>query len=80
MHTASKGRNGVAHPSYSNNHLRVKYPLCFIISYVKPVTEQYKQELFEKHLRNQSSHYADNFHYTKEAITWYHQINTFHCH
>jgi len=23
----------------------------------------------EKHLRNHSSHYADNFHYTKEVIT-----------
>jgi len=41
------------------------------------------QELFEKHLCNQSSYYVntDNFCYAKpkEAITWYHQINTFLC-
>ena len=38
------------------------------------------QELFEKHLCNQSSHYVnmDNIRYTKEAITCNHQINTCH--
>ena len=37
---------------------KVKYPLRFVVSCVQPITQQYKiQELFEKHLCNQHSHY-----------------------
>jgi len=31
--------------------------LHFVVSYVKPITLQYKSELFKKHLCNQNSHY-----------------------
>ena len=49
--------------------------LHFVVSYVKPITLQYKSELFKKHLCNQNSHY-ENVCYPKEAIMWYHRINT----
>jgi len=38
MQTASKGSNGVVHPSYINNRLKVKYPLRIIVSYAQPIT------------------------------------------
>ena len=55
----------------------MKYPLHFVVSFVQPITysSNTNQEVFKK----QSSHYenADNFHYTREAITWNCQIDTF---
>ena len=39
------------------------------------------QEMFEKHFRNQNSHYEKygQFLLQREAITYYHQINTLCC-
>ena len=50
-HTAAKERNGTAHPS--NQLSKVKYPIRFVVSYVKPVTQHYKSRTVRK---NQSSH------------------------
>jgi len=41
MHTASKkGNNGVARPSYIDNCVKVKYPLCIFFTYVQAITQQ----------------------------------------
>ena len=37
MHTASKA---VAYPSYINNCLKVKYPLCSFVSYTQAITHK----------------------------------------
>ena len=42
MHTASKERNGTAHPSYQLSSEKVKYPLRFVVSYVQPVIQHYE--------------------------------------
>ena len=42
MHTASKERNGAARLSYINYCLKMKYPLRFVVSYVRPVTQHYE--------------------------------------
>ena len=60
---------------------KVKYPLCFIVSYCmfNPLHSIINQELFEKHLCNQSSHYEKHRQYPlqREAIMCNHQIDTF---
>ena len=38
-HTTSKGSNGVTRPSYINNRLKVKYPLCNFVSYAQAITQ-----------------------------------------
>ena len=57
---------------------KVKYPLLFVVS---PLHSSTNQELFKKHLCNQSTHYEKyrRFPLQKEAITFYHQIDTFRC-
>ena len=47
----------------------------------RPLHSISNQELFEKHLCNQNSHYEKygQFLLQREAITCYHQINTFCC-
>jgi len=40
MHSTLKGSDGAVHPSYSNNCLKVKYPLHIFDSYVQPITQQ----------------------------------------
>ena len=49
--------------------------------YVQLICSSMNQELFEKYLCNQCSHYEnmDDFHYAKEAITCYHQLHPFCC-
>ena len=38
-----KERNGAAHPSYINYHLKSEvYPLRFVVGYVQPDTQQYE--------------------------------------
>jgi len=58
------------------NHYK---PLCFIVSYsiLNSLHSNMNQELFEKHLCNQSNHY-ENYIYAKEAIMYYHQMDAFH--
>ena len=78
-HTTSRERNGVARLSYQlSSEKYTLYPLRFIVSYVQPITNQ---EMFEKHLCNQSSHYEKygRFLLQREAITYYYQIDTFRC-
>ena len=50
MHSASKESNIATHPSYINYYLKVKYLLHFFISYVQPVTQQYKSRTVLKAL------------------------------
>jgi len=53
-----KSVDSAAHPSY---RLKLKYPICFSVSYVQLVTQQFESRIvFEKHLCNQGSHY-ENF-------------------
>ena len=42
-------RNGAKRPIYINYRLKsVKYPLCFVVSYVQPVTQQYESRTVRK--------------------------------
>ena len=47
-----KERNGAACPSYINYRLKVlielKHPLCFIVGYIQPVTQQCKSKTVQK--------------------------------
>ena len=54
---------------YQISSEKVKYPLCFVVGYVNPLHSSMNQELFEKHLCNQSSHYenTDDFCYEGKA-------------
>ena len=52
-----KERNGAVHPSYINYRLKVKYPLCFIVSYVQPVKQQYESRTVRKAPLLSNSHY-----------------------
>ena len=80
-HTTSKERNGAAHPSYQllseklSNHYA---SLSAMFNLLHRITNQ---ELFEKHLYNQSSHYEKygRFPLQREVITCYCQIDTFRC-
>ena len=58
---------------------KAKYALHFVVSYVQPVTQQYKS--ITKHLWNQNSHYENYwwFPLQKETITHNRQIDTFCC-
>ena len=35
-------------PSYINYHLKSEYPLCFIVGYVQPITQQYDSRTAQK--------------------------------
>ena len=61
MHT--KERNGAVHPSYINYRLKSEVSIMF--HYRLPLHSSMNQELLEKHLCNQNSHYEnmDDFHY-----------------
>ena len=43
-----KERNGATCSRYINYHLKVKYPLRFVIGYVQPVTQQYESQTVRK--------------------------------
>ena len=64
------------HPCLSIIEWKVKYPLRFVVSY-DYVAVQIKN--FWKAPKLATLKNMDNLCYTKEAITWYHQINTFCC-
>ena len=66
-------------PSY---RLKLKYPFPSLSAMFNLLHSNMNQELFDKHLCNQGSHYKkhrqfgrDDFCYAKEAITCNHQIN-----
>ena len=40
--THTKRKNSAMHPNYIKYRLKVKYPLCFVVGYVQPVTQQYE--------------------------------------
>ena len=44
-------------PVISINVLKVKYPLCFIVSFFQPVTQQYESRTVRKAPLQQNSHY-----------------------
>jgi len=52
--TTMKNSDGATQPSY---HLKLKYPLPLSVSYVQLITHRTNQELFEKPLCIQGSHY-----------------------
>ena len=84
MHTSTIHAyiNGAAHPSYIIIW-KVQYPLCFVVSYsiFNLLHSSTNQELFEKHLCYQNSHYDKytRFPLRREAIMCYPQIDIFHC-
>ena len=46
--TASKERNGSHAPQLSIIISKVKYPLCFIVNFVQPVTQHYESRTVRK--------------------------------
>ena len=76
-----KNTDGTTHPIYINYCLKVKYPLRLFVSYADLLHSSINQELFDKHLCNQSSHYEkyDKFPLRKEVFIHHHQINTLYC-
>jgi len=46
---------------------------------LNPLHSNTNQELFEKHLYNQNSHYKKYRQFPKEAVMFDHQIDRFHC-
>ena len=67
------------HAPATNHHLKKEISIRFVVSYM--LHSIMNQELFEKHLCNQSSHYekCERFLLQMEAIMCYCQIDTFHC-
>jgi len=54
-HSALKGSNGAMPPIFISNCLKEKYLLHFFVSYIfNPLHSSVNQELFKKHLFNQS--------------------------
>ena len=64
-HTASKERNGAAHPSYQLLSEKWSIHYTSLLAMFNPLPSIMNQELFEKHLCNQSSHFenTDDFCY-----------------
>ena len=80
-HTTSKERNGNARPSYQLSSEKWSIHYASLLAVFNSLHNVMNQELFEKHLCNQSSHYKKygRFPLWREAITCYCQIDTFCC-
>jgi len=84
MHSALKESSSIVYPIIV---WKVKHPLCFIISYVQPITQQYKSRTVRKlplqikvaRIRMISIKEYGWFPLQKEATICYHQIDTYHC-
>ena len=69
MHTASK-KEMVPHSPVINYSLKMKYPLCFVVSYVQPVTQQYESRAARKaplQIKIATMKNMDDFHFKGKA-------------